>query len=324
MPSSLPTEQNDEKVDDFGIGTYDSDNTPMPDTENAKRKHTKNSLPQNGGPFDPFGPDRLLSYPTHVSTAMLPADLDYATGRSMPQKSHYDSVVHSEANSELPNEDDGSHVTDYADPSRVSFSEDNLWSSDGGDSYASAKSESLPHSTENSMKTENNLGALGNPYSGYIVQDQNVPQGFPSEDYRENSSFPKSHPGNMIASRIATNVELVRDLTKEFLKGRDKDSITKRDITAFLAKNGYFGFMSSDVIRCLRLDHDLHVQDALDVFPVRKASQNFNLTRIAALRDFCVMNDMENISNPEVSADYRVAAACLSSALAVCERYLGE
>jgi hypothetical protein len=331
MPTSLPTESTtDEGVDTFGMGTYDSPESGQTKGGNANTPSKKHSLPDSGGPFDPFGPDRLLSYPTSLasvdngwfsysSSAMLPSDLDYPPQAVKSQKSHYDSVVHSEAEeSKLPDGDHDNHMADYADRMSIGFTHDSYWGSDGSESYASE--ESLPSAVENSTKTNNGLGALGNADSGYILEDQNVPKGFPSEDYMENRSFPKSHPGNMVASRIATNVELVRDITKKFVQKHGKKDLTKRHVLSFLTGNGYYSFMSSDVIRCLKLDHDVHVPDVLDVFPVRKASSSIDASRLVALRDFCVLNEMNNHMFPAVAAEYRQAAASLNTALAAIER----
>jgi len=73
MSSSLPTENALGKaVNEFGIGTYDSDNgitSRGEDDEDLKSESSPNgdSLPGTHG-TDPFGPDRLLSYPQTFSS----------------------------------------------------------------------------------------------------------------------------------------------------------------------------------------------------------------------------------------------------------------
>ncbi len=59
VSSNLPDEDNDKSVDTFGIGTYDDG---FDRNNKSKGDVKKNSLPMDGGPFDPIGPDRLLSY----------------------------------------------------------------------------------------------------------------------------------------------------------------------------------------------------------------------------------------------------------------------
>jgi len=75
--------------------------------------------------------------------------------------------------------------------------------------------------------------------------------------------------------RNATNINQVVALTKDFLKEAGKKGLTKRHVLAFLQQRGLPQYLSSDVIRCLKLSHDIHVKDVLDEFPVyREASMN--------------------------------------------------
>ena len=90
MPkSALPTESAlDKAVQEFGIGTYDfpmsgfNHGEDSEDPPSEMNPHGK-ALPDGGGSLDPFGPDRLLSYPATYSSVQigvgeLPGDYDIA------------------------------------------------------------------------------------------------------------------------------------------------------------------------------------------------------------------------------------------------------
>lgn len=68
-------------------------------------------------------------------------------------------------------------------------------------------------------------------------------------------------------TRKATNLELVGTLTTDFIKKYGKKDITRRHVMAFLKESGYHQYLASDVVRCLKLRHDVHMADVLDQFP---------------------------------------------------------
>ncbi len=341
MASSVPTESNiDKSMDPFGMGTYDFPESSEHGEDSNKKKSGK-SLPDGGGPLDPFGPDRLLSYPQSTSTAssrsestgrssttsttsttMVPGDYDVP-----PEGGSHDLFLNpsrpmSVADSKLPTGKEPSAMADYAD--RFSSTYD-VWADHSGDTWASSEestSESLPGSSENSVNVENGLGGLGNYWSGYNVQDQNVPAGFPSMEYWDVGRRQQLQASEKQMNRVATNVTLVRSLTGEFLEENGKKDLTRRHVMAFLTQKREPQYLASDVIRCLALDHNIFVKDVLDEFPVRKASFT-GISKLASIRSKLIDLEIESIRDPAVSEQYRRAAAELSKTLALVER-LGE
>ena len=122
-----------------------------------------------------------------------------------------------------------------------------------------------------------------------------------------------------VASRQATNINLVTDLTSQFLKACGKKDLTKRHVLAFLQSLGHPQFLSSDIIRCLKLSHEVYVKDVLDEFPVHRQT-TASQTSIASLRDKLIQLEIDNVLDPKVSSVYRRCAANLSRVIVDLER----
>lgn len=345
MPSTLPTDSALTKaVKDFGLGTYDSPrDSELHGEDDEKREPEGESLPQEGGPLDPFGPDRWLSYPEGPATsqgkhasAELPGDEDRPPRRRKPAEDTKDDVVPSIAQSELPSEQDNpSARADYYDDMQIGKSSDNMWADEDTGAYVSNEVESLPTPAENEMTMKNWLDAVGNAWSGYVVEDQNVPRGFPSEDFRENVNFPKTndpgHGGRVLAgddmrrtydsprTRQATDLQLVEELTKKFLKDHGKTNITRRAVTSFLQNNdrGDRQYLASDIIRCLKLKHKISIPDVLDIFPVSKtASRQANHAGLATTYEDLINLEIKHLHEPEAASAFRRCAANLARVMA--------
>jgi hypothetical protein len=363
MSSNLPSESClDKTVETFGLGTYDHPQWGFEHGEDSNKKHTKESLPQDGGPLDPFGPDRLLSYPTNLATSMVPGDYDRPPMFKTPVPSHLDSVVHSVSSSELPSGLDGPVArSDYYDKMTTAESikpaiEDMFAGADTGAYVAGKKSrskkapvsgppvleevghatmsemqsnydisvpteyskKSLPSIPDNYESRDNFLNSLGNYWSGYTVEDQNVPQGFPSTEFLDDSRWQKTNASTGNMKKVAVNLDLVKTLTSGVMKEFGKKDLSRRHIMSFLKKKNEPQYLASDIVRCLGEVHGIHVMDNLDVFPVlRTASTTVNLTNT---RNKIISLEVDNLIRPEVSAQLRYAAAELSNVLALLER----
>ena len=119
--------------------------------------------------------------------------------------------------------------------------------------------------------------------------------------------------------RIATNIELVRDLTKEFMKEYGKTNIVKRSVLAFLQSKNLPQYLSSDIIRCMKHDHKIVIPDVLDTFPLSENASE-NVRRLASVHERLVDLSIDNITNPEVSSTLRRCAADMAQAIAKIER----
>jgi hypothetical protein len=347
MPSALPTESAiDKSVKDFGIGTYDSqsDSSGSHGEDSEASEPIRRSLP-DAGPPDVQCPDRYLSYPDEpgsrtsswwkniFSAADLPGSYG-DPGHSHPDMSSLEDRITSVAesstgSSELPSDSDNPPArSDYFDRTFTGGS-GGIWPKEDSGAYVSQEcvaESGLPGVLKNEESMDNNLQALGNWQSGYEIEDISGPQGFPSTDFSENVNFDRSdlqNGGTVIASegygmnRMATNIHLVTDLTNEFLKEFGKKGLTKRHVLSFLQKKGEPQFLSSDIIRCLKLSHEIYVKDVLDEFPVhKKASSN----DIVSIRDCLIRLEIDNIRSPEVSSAFRRSAADLSKVIADLER----
>jgi len=322
MPSTLPSESClDKTVDTFGLGTYDYSQWGFDHGEDSNKKKSERTLPDDGGPLDPFGPDRLLSYPTMISTSLVPGDSSRPPSQKTPPPSYLDSVVHSVSQSKLPPEDPTVARSDYYDYMTTSTkvnSFDDMFSNSGDDTYTSSDEDSLPSLPKNEQEFDNNLQSLGNYWSGMVIQDQSGPAGFPSTEFEDPQRYQKTNASEKNMKRMATDIELVRGLTKSFLKDFGKSELTRRHVMAFLQKNNRNMYFASDVIRCLKLDHDIIVKDVLDEFPVKKEAST---SRLSSIRDILISYEVPNGKNPEVASECRLAAANISHVLALLERY---
>lgn len=347
MSSVLPSgESRDRAVDTFGIGTYDDSGSYSAHGEDSEPLDEEGrSLPDDGGSLDPFGPDRLLSYPQttygsmdyetgDVAVSMLPADEDRPPSGRKPE----DSIVRSDvlptvSQSELPSDHDNpSARSDYYDHLNISQALSDIWpSGDGGayGVYAQTGEESLPNLPSNDAKMDDFLSALGNAWSGYVVEDQTVPEGFPTPDLQETVNYPEyAGPagGTIVAlqkslqNRTATNVQLVSELTKKFLTKFGKKDLTRRHVMSFLQELGQPQFMASDIVRCMKLSHEVYVNDVLDEFPIFHKSASSPAVKISSVRQQIISLEIQNAFRPEVANPLRRCAADLAHVMADLER----
>lgn len=299
MPgAALPTEDAmDMAVEDFGIGMYDVPKSKFPHGEDAEdlRSEAKpkgTALPDGGGPENPYGPETFLSYPQtfasedYNASAELPGDVDRPPRGRRPQDDTLQTVAES---AELPDDSDNpSARSDYYDGMTTGMDTDlsNVWADEDSGAWASqGENQSLPGVNKNDTNMDNELGALGNAWQGHVLEDITGPYGFPSTELSENADYPRSDDGDdggrVLAlssggsgmnSRLATNLELVGELTTGLLKEFGRKDLTRRHVLAYLQKQGQPQFFASDIIRCLKLRHSIFVKDALDEFPVMKTA----------------------------------------------------
>jgi hypothetical protein len=371
MPSALPTTDTLGKaVDTFGIGTYDSQRDESGDHgENSEEKEPSGeTLPQDGGPLDPFGPDRLLSYPQEytsqnkhssvvkavrsiyeLAAAMTPGESDRPPERRRVNDDTLQSVVESVSQAKLPDGGEPSARSDYYDRMQTGQTEktgikgiSEIWPDEDSGAYASEDKISdskLPGGADkNEMSMDNTLGTLGNYWSGYEVEDVSNPQGFPSEEFKENIDIDRSDNqdgGRVLASRygdqfnmertrVATDVPLVVELTKEFIKKYGKKDLTRRHVMAFLTDNGRPQYLASDIIRCLKHNHKLVVPDVLDTFPIAIKAKTASSGNIASTRDQLIDLQFENILDTKASVAFGRCAANLTYVMAVLEKLEGH
>lgn len=338
MAASLPTESAAGKaVREFGLGPYDSDETGPrgedDEDERSERGSRGQSLPDAGGSSIP-SPEQFQSYPGTTASeqvvtpdgdvmgidafiramadrilrasASLPGDNEDSSGHGHPGHGHLDSPVPSVAKSELPSDKNNpSARSDYYDRMTVGLTGDE-WADEDSGAYACSE---LPGAAENDVDSDNGLGA----WNGKTIQDQSDPPGHPSPDYKiaTGASMRKT----------ATNLELVGQLAKDFLKGFGRKDLTRRHVMAFLAAAGQHQYMASDVIRCLKLRHNVHIKDVLDEFPVVKTASAVSL---ATVRDLVIEMEVENLRRPEVAYQLRRCAATLSDIIADLEKLEGR
>ncbi len=324
MPSMTPTESAiDKAVDTFGLGTYDSPESSA-HGEDSNERFVKKTLPDAGGPLDPFGPDRLLGYPQVAAADAVivvhgkhrrPTDPG-AFGSFRDMELAEEDEADKPPASELPNGGDPSARSDYYDHSVIG-SVDDIWADEDAGAYAS-EDESLPTPEENDVTTDNFLGALGNAMSGRVIQDQSVPSGFPVPADSPASPFYSEHPKTASEAhviRISTNIDEVRDLAKGVIKAHGKKGLTRRHVMSYLQKEGSHQFLSSDVVRCLVLDHDVEIKDLLDEFPMAEG-----VKKLSSVRDGIVAREAASIRSPGDSLALRIAAGAITRAIADLER----
>lgn len=245
-----------------------------------------------------------------------------------------------------PSEDSGSYVTsekkdaggdlEEVDESGVAYKDE-----DGHYVDQEGNIESYPQPEFNDVLFDDTLGALGNSDSGYVVEDMSNPRGFPSEEFLEEADFVDENPGlpevwhlqpfgyassltaagkTAMTTRTATDVEKVRSLTSAFLKEHGKKNIVRRSVLAFLQDQGLPQYLASDIIRCMKHDHDILIPDVMDTFPVAKEAPE-DLRRIAALHGRLVEASM-SARSPRAASELCRAAARVASTAALLERSL--
>jgi hypothetical protein len=266
----------------------------------------------------------------------------------------------SEEHSELPVDGDNPAArTDYYDymhpghtgSSRRALFTDYVAPTQDSGAYTSQKEKvsdsALPTVMKNEETMDDFLQSLGNWLSGKEIEDVSGPYGFPATDFDENINFDRSDnqdggtqlPGadvtgdrvTMFASgglsmnsRQATNINQVVALTKDFLKEAGKKGLTKRHVLAFLQSRGLPQYLSSDIIRCLKLSHNVFVKDVLDEFPVARAASTAGNTTVARVRNKLIDLECRYVLQPEVAGVLRRLAANLTRALIDMDRIASD
>lgn len=350
MAAGLPTENALSKaVSDFGIGTYDSSSNSSHGEDDESVEPKGKTLPDDGGPFDPFGPDRLLSYPEDTSSqgkhasnwtfrdflAGLPGDIDRPPTSRRPADDTKDNVLPT-ANTGLPSDSDNPAArSDYYDHLQTGQIDNRsppaMWPDDDSGAYAQEQfgDSELPNVNKNETSMDDFLGALGNYWSGYEVEDISGPQGFPTRDFSENVDYDRSDlqdGGKLMAAdmnngnptrRHATDLALAGELTEKFLKKYGKKNITRRHVMAFLQDLGHPQYLASDVVRCLKHRHKVVIADVLDQFPISKEASSTSFQATAgAIREKMIQLEIAHIRDPKVAAEFRRCAADLAHVMA--------
>lgn len=256
--------------------------------------------------------DDLAAPPSDVRTSEteLPSDSGNPAARSdyydkMTMGGHLSDVVRRVLGLDegrfWPSEDSGSYVTQERKDVEES-DEDVAPYKDGEGHYVDDDGliESYPQPEFNDTVMDDGLGALGNSDSGYVVEDMSNPRGFPTENFMEESDFLDGNPilpevwhlqpfgyaataeRKAMTTRVSTDVEKVRDLTKSFLKEHGRKSIVRRSVLSFLQGKGLPQYLASDIIRCMKHDHDILVPDVMDTFPIAADAPD-GLRRMASI-----------------------------------------
>lgn len=336
------------KLKDFGIGPYDSVSDASKKGEDDEEFDApKKSLPDGGPSDNPLSNPEFLSYPQTPkvsSPSMLPGDYDLPpnekghwrgwrnnpTGPTTPKLPEYSDFEGNLAgptiqrHSELPSDDQNpSSRSDYYDRLVLGLkdyiSESDYWADEDSGSYSSL--ESLPIPRKNDVTLDNFLSSLGNFWSGYEIEDLQDSYGFPSMEYAENVNYPKSNQdddsgGKLLAmnydrnTRTANNTDIAGQLASDFIKKYGKKNITRRNILSYLQEtgNGFRQYLASDIIRCLKLRHQIYVNDSMDTFPVAKTAS----THKSSLTDIHRQLISLQISNTKNKTASDVLLKCIS------------
>lgn len=217
---------------------------------------------------------------------------------------------------------------------------DDIWTDTVTNTYSEKEDgvdgNSLPGVTKNEISIDDLLGAFGNSWSGIIEEDLSGPNGFPSVDFSENVDYPKSNDdtiGQLVASvdasinfkksggkmnRIATDTELVESLTKDFLKQFGKKNLVRRHVLAFLQDRKLPQYLASDVVRCLKHNHQIVIPDVMDTFPLAKIASGDSLDSKkfieSTIRSLITFRNANSISD-ETRVSLTVCEARLASVL---------
>lgn len=228
MSAALPSESAvDSAVQEFGLGTYDSEGEgEHSHGEDSNEKVVGRSLPDGGGSEVP-STETFTSYPnesaiiagliTKFAEALLPGDVGRPDGRGHGHGETVEDPVLTTSNSELPEDENNPAArSDYFDKTVVGQRAE-LWPDEDSGAYAGenvAESE-LPGVTKNETTMDDFLGALGNAWSGFEIEDVSGPQGFPAQDFSENADYPKSNDGTSGGRLVAlTKVETMNSSEK--------------------------------------------------------------------------------------------------------------
>ncbi len=294
------------------------------------------------------GPGRLLTYDDirrFVPPGMTKRDCELELLRGVDEANR---ILGAAMGDIWPSEDSGSYVTserkDVSDQSDINpeleeTDEPGIAYKEKGGHYVDQDGyiESFPEPERNEESQEDSLGALGNGWSGYTVEDQSVPAGFPSENFTEEADYMDENPilpevwhlqpfgyastaaaRNSMTTRTATDIEKVRELTAAFLKEHGRKSIVRRSVLSFLQGEGLPQYLASDVIRCMKHDHGILVPDVMDTFPLAKDAPE-DLRRLASLHGRLLELSITT-RDRETSSRLSRCAASVARALAKLER----
>ena len=285
--------------------------------------------------------DDLAAPPSDVRTSEseLPSDSDNPSARS----DYYDRMTMGKVLRSLdegrfwPSEDSGSYVTQEQKDVEPAPSDDVAPWKDGDGHYVDDDGaiESTPTPEFNDNVMDNSLGALGNSDSGYVVEDLSNPRGFPNQDFMEEADFLDENPilpelwhlqpfgyaaeqRKTMSTRVSTDIDKVRDLTKAFLKEHGRKSIVRRSVLAFLQSKGLPQYLASDVIRCMKHDHDILVPDVMDAFPIAQDAPD-DLRRLASIHGRLLELSL-TVPDRETASRLNRCAASVAGAIMKLER----
>jgi hypothetical protein len=75
-------------------------------------------------------------------------------------------------------------------------------------------------------------------------------------------------------TRTANSHNIASQLAGDFIKKYGKKNVTRRHVLAFLQEEGqaFRQYLASEIIRCLKLNHKVYIEDVMDKFPVAKTA----------------------------------------------------
>jgi hypothetical protein len=295
-------------VDTLGLGTYDD----VPSNTRETMEPAPSRLPSGSGPV-PREPDFISGYSDSSKLlprrANLPGEADRPPTSRRPADDTLAEGLPTSGASKLPSDEKNpSARSDYYDRMQTGV-ESGPWAESDTGAYAddSQAESGLPSTPSADSSLDNFLGALGNAWSGYVVEDQSDQPGFP---------VPQREASMKSAPRVATALELVGELAKDFLKEFGKKDLTRRHVMAFLQDRGLNMFLASDVIRCLKHRHKVVISDVLDAFPKARTASAGWTTLASAWQ---TMLDVSTDPSTDEEVAYVMAACASDTALTLAE-----
>jgi len=247
--------------------------------------------------------------------------------------------------SQLPNGSLPAARSDYYDRTVYGFAlgatVDQIWPSEDSGAYAGEEKDAsdldedreegsgLPTPARDDHMMGDFLESLGNSDQGFVWEDRSTPKGFPAEDFKENVDYPKSNRlmasfgasiasrnlGEPMTDRTATDLKLVTDLTKDFVKKFGKKNIVRRHVLAFLQDRQLPQYLASDIVRCLKHQHKVVIPDVMDTFPLGHVASAGRTSLGSAYRDIVQLR-IRHSDDPEVDLVMRRCASRISDVLA--------
>lgn len=273
-----------------------------PQEEAMGWKHASGLLPGDSDKNRPLRKDNPASntFDDVISTMGPPADSGHAV-------SDYETEEQDEiypGHSQLPSGRLPVARSDYYDRMVYGATVDQIWPSQDSGAYAGESldeqedipdehSSNLPTPAKSEIMMGDFLESFGNANQGFVWEDTSGAIGFPSQEFKENVDFPKSNDGTLgqlvasfdvpigkldqgeyMSTRTATNIELVIDLTKNFIKQFGKKNIVRRHVLAFLQDRQLPQYLASDIVRCLKHKHKVVIPDVMDTFPLENIASS--------------------------------------------------